>query len=157
VVKKRHEALSLTLEQFAERAGIHRTDLSDIGRACAMSDRMRPPVPKRVTAASSRLPLWGRFTHISGRRRFEDDRDGSVPVSHTGAGRVASPRLGVGRSGAMRRLTRRNVEFAAFEADTSGRRSPIQDAVTEPPGCHRPVEGPMVEAAPCERATAIES
>ncbi len=79
--------------------GIHRTDLSDIGRARATSDRMRLPVPKRVTAAPSRLAPWGRFPHISGRRRFEDDRDGSVPgMFHTGAGRVASPRLGVGRS-----------------------------------------------------------
>ncbi len=64
---------------------------SDIGRARATSDRMRPPVPKRVTAASSRLAPWGRFPHFSGRRRFEDDRDGSVAgMFHTGAGRVAS-------------------------------------------------------------------
>jgi hypothetical protein len=60
-VKGRQEALGLTQGQFAGRAGIHRTDLSDIGRARATSDRMRPPVPKRVTAASSRLAPWGRF------------------------------------------------------------------------------------------------
>jgi hypothetical protein len=34
-VKERQEALGLTQGQFAERAGIHRTNLSDIGRACA--------------------------------------------------------------------------------------------------------------------------
>jgi hypothetical protein len=98
--KERQEALGLTQGQFAERACIQRTDLSDIGRARATSDRMSPPIPKRVTDASSRLAPWGRFPHFRGRRRFEDDRDGPVPeMSYTGAGRVASPRLGVGRSG----------------------------------------------------------
>jgi hypothetical protein len=67
--------------------------------ARATSDRMRLPIPKRMTTASSSLAPWGRFRHISGRRRFEDDRDGPAPgMSRTGAGRVASPSLGVGRS-----------------------------------------------------------
>jgi hypothetical protein len=86
-VKERQEALGLTQGHFAERAGIHRTDLSDIGRARAASDRMRPPIPRRVAAAPSSRAPWVRFPHFSGRRRFEDDRDGPVPgMSLAGAG-----------------------------------------------------------------------
>ena len=82
---------------------------------------MRPPVPKRVTAASSRLAPWGRFRHISGRRRFEDDHDGSVPgMSHTGAGRVASPRLGIGRSGV-------SIRYAAYHRGTTVWHDGFQD------------------------------
>jgi hypothetical protein len=75
--------------------------------ARATSDRMRLPIPKRVTAAPSRLAPWGRFPHISGCRRFEDDRGGPVRgMSYTGAGRVASQRLGVGSRGTMHRVLR---------------------------------------------------
>jgi hypothetical protein len=60
---------------------------------------MRASARASVTAPSSRLAPWGRVLHFSGCRRFEHDRDRPVPgMSHTGAGRVASARLGVGRS-----------------------------------------------------------
>ena len=41
-VNDRQEALGLTQGKLAAWAGIHRTYLSDIGRARTTSDRMRP-------------------------------------------------------------------------------------------------------------------
>jgi hypothetical protein len=136
----------LAREEFAERAGIHRTNLSDNGRARATSDRMRLPIPKRLTNAPSRPAPWGRLRHISGRRRFEDDRDRPVPLmSLASAGRVASPGLGVGRNGAMPYAAYRL--YPALEADTRGRPSPIEHAAADPrssgmsPTCSRPDGG----------------
>jgi hypothetical protein len=46
-----------------------------------------------------------------------------------------------------------SAKYPALEADTRGRPSPMQDAVTEPAGCLRPAEGPMVETARNEAPT----
>jgi hypothetical protein len=78
-----------------------------------------------ISAPASTDPTapWGRFPHFSGRRRFEDDRDGPVPgISHTGAGRVASPRLGVGRSGVS--ILLRCVMARSLPASRASRRVP---------------------------------
>jgi hypothetical protein len=68
-------------------------------------------------------------------------RDGSVRgMSHSGAGRVASPRLGVGRSGVSIRYPayRRIFRFRGGHQRASITK---QDSATKPPGCLRPAEG----------------
>ena len=73
-------------------------------------------------------------------------------MSHTGAGRVASPRLGVGRSGV-------SIRYAAYRRVCRFRGGhqrlliAKQDAATEPPGCPRTAEGPMVGSARHEAPT----
>jgi hypothetical protein len=108
-------------------------------------DFSRLPIPKRVTAPSSRLAPWGRFPHISGRRRFEDDRDGPVPgMSHTGAGRVALPGLGVGGS---------RVSIALRSVSSSfplSRRAP--DGVHRLAGARQRRGRPVVSALDCPTA-----
>jgi hypothetical protein len=119
----RREAPGLTREDFAAPASTAPTSPTPRG-ARVTSDRMRLPIPNRVKAASLRSAPWGRFPYISGRCQFNDDRDRPVPgISHTGAGRVASPRLGVGRSGEMHRVLR-SVTARSLRGSRASRRAP---------------------------------
>jgi hypothetical protein len=107
---------------------------------------MRASARAEVTDAPSGRAPWGRFPHFSGRRRFADDRDGSVRgMSHTSAARVASPRFGVGRSGVSIALCSISSRFrlskrAPVIAHRRFRTRPLSRVAPE---CHRPVGGPL--------------
>ena len=86
-VKERQEALGLTQGQFAERAGIHRTDLSDIERGpcnvrsyeasdpeasdgCSIEACAVGPVPSHQWSSPVRgRPRWARSRDVSHWRR----------------------------------------------------------------------------------------
>jgi hypothetical protein len=127
--------------------------------ARATPDPMRPPVPKRVTAAPSRLRRGaGSLTSV-----------GVVGSRTTAMGLFAGclalapgelrPRDSASDIAGYRSVTQRIVEFSAFDADTRGRPSPIQDATADPrcTGMSLTGERPDGEPAPCEITTRVES
>jgi hypothetical protein len=91
------------------------------------------PVPSFQWASPVRgRPRWARSWNVSRWRRAS-----CVPETRRRKERGDT-------SDVMQRICRQSP---ALEVNTRRRPSPMQDAVTEPPGCLRPAKGPMVETA----------